>query len=209
MHYRKILKSFAMAGLAALALINASAASSKSKALFDGKTLKGWHNPYDWGEAWVEKGAIALKADKKFFLVTDKQYADFTFEAEIMLPPEGKSNSGIMFRCHVSKNKVFGYQAECDPSDRAWAGGLYDEGRRKWLHPKVEEKGKTHLAQAPLGKWMKYRIVAKGDRLQIFVNGKKTTDYRDDMDAKGYIAVQHHGEDGQIYRFRNIKITEH
>ena len=183
--------------------------AAASKALFDGKTLEGWHNPYDWGEAWVEDGAIALKANKKFFLVADKQYSDFTLELEVMLPPEGKSNSGVMFRCHVEKNKVFGYQAECDPSDRAWTGGLYDEGRRKWLHPKVEERGETKLFQAPLGEWIKYKIVAKGDHLQIFINGNKTTDYHDDMDAKGYIAVQHHGEDGQIYRFRNIRVTEH
>lgn len=183
--------------------------AAASKALFDGKTLDGWHNPYDWGEAWVEDGAIALRADKKFFLVADNQYGDFTLELEVMLPPEGKSNSGVMFRCHVEKNKVFGYQAECDPSERGWTGGLYDEGRRKWLHPKVEEKGETKLFQAPLGEWIQYKIVAKGDHLQVFINGKQTTDYHDDMDATGYIAVQHHGEDGQIYRFRNIRITEH
>ena len=185
-----------------------SVQAAKPESLFDGKTLDGWHNPYDWGEAWVEDGAIALKADKKFFLVADKQYSDFTLELEIMLPPEGKSNSGVMFRCHVEKNKVFGYQAECDPSDRAWTGGLYDEGRRGWLYPKVEEKGTTKLVQAPLGEWIQYKIVVKGDHLQIFINGKKTADYHDGMDASGYIAVQHHGEDGQIYRFRNIRITE-
>ncbi len=185
-----------------------SSTAANAKPLFDGKTLDGWKNPFDWGEAWVEDGVIALKANKKFFLTTEKKYKDFIFEAEIMLPPEGKSNSGIMFRCHVEKNKVYGYQAECDPSDRAWTGGLYDEGRRKWLHPKDSERGKTKLAQAKLGEWTKYRIEAKGDHLQIFINGKKTTDYRDDMDAEGYLALQHHGEDGQIYKFRNIKITE-
>ena len=183
--------------------------ADNSKALFDGKTLDGWHNPYKWGEAWVEDGAIALKANKKFFLVTDKKYSDFTFEAELMLPPTGKSNSGIMFRCHASKNKVFGYQAECDPSDRAWTGGLYDEGRRKWLYPKTNDKGTIKLFQAPLGEWIKYRIIAKGNHLQIFINGKKTTDYYDDMDRQGYFAIQHHGEKGQIYRFRNIRISEH
>ena len=178
------------------------------QSLFDGKTTSGWRNPYDWGEVKVEDGTIALKANKKFFLATEKQYGDFVLEAEVMLPPEGKSNSGIMFRCHVQKNKVFGYQAECDPTARAWTGGLYDEGRRKWLHPLDKERGKKQLFQAPLGEWIKYRIECRGDHLQIFINGKQTTDYRDDMDAKGHIALQHHGEKGQVYRFRNIRIKE-
>lgn len=202
----RVLKSIIVAGLLIASGVIGNAGETKS--LFNGKNLKGWNNPYDWGEAWVEDGAIALRANKKFFLVSDKQYSDFILEVEVSLPPEGKSNSGVMFRCHSMKNKVFGYQAECDPSDRSWTGGLYDEGRRGWLHPKSNERGKKKLFQAPLGKWIKYRIECRGDHLQIFINGKKTTDYRDDKDAKGHIAVQHHGEDGQIYRFRNIRITE-
>jgi hypothetical protein len=176
--------------------------------LFDGKTTEGWKNPYAWGEVKVEDGAIALKANKKFFLVTEKTYKDFIFEAEVMLPPEGKSNSGIMFRCHVAPNKVFGYQAECDPSDRAWTGGLYDEGRRGWLHPKKSDKPAPKLAKAPLGEWIKYKIQAKGDHLQIWINGKQTTDYKDSTDAEGHIGIQHHGENGQVYRFRNLRIQE-
>src|SRR5210317_1747568 len=67
--------------------------------LFDGRTLTGWTNVYDWGEAKVVDGEIQLTADKKFFLCTEKTYSDFIFEAEVKLP-EGKSNSGFMFRCH-------------------------------------------------------------------------------------------------------------
>ncbi|QDT65067.1 3-keto-disaccharide hydrolase [Calycomorphotria hydatis] len=178
--------------------------------LFDGETTKGWSNPFDWGEVWVEDGAINLRADKKFFLVTDKTFSDFILEAEIMLPKEGQSNSGIMFRCHKQKNKVFGYQAECDMSGRAWAGGLYDEGRRGWLHPDKSdpEESKKKLFQAPLGEWVRYRIHCEGDHLRIYVNDKLTTDYHDDKDASGFVGIQHHGEDGQIYRFRNIRIKE-
>jgi len=203
----KQLKRFLLCVLL-VGLVADVAAAAKAKSLFNGKDLAGWQNPYDWGEAWVENDTIALKANKKFFLVSEKQYADFILEVEVMLPPKGKSNSGIMFRCHSQKNKVFGYQAECDPTDRAWTGGLYDEGRRGWLHPLSKERGKKKLAQAKLGKWTKYRIEARGDHLQIFINGKQTTDYRDSTDAKGFIGLQHHGEKGQVYRFRNIRITE-
>lgn len=176
--------------------------------LFNGEDLTGWKNPYEWGEAKVVDGVIELTANKKFFLTTEKQFSDFELEVQVMLPAEGKANSGIMFRCHVEKNKVFGYQAECDPTDRAWTGGLYDEGRRKWLFPTNKERGKTKLVKAPQGEWISYRIKCVGEHLQIFINGKQTTDYKDDVDAKGHIGLQHHGEKGQTYRFRNIRIKE-
>jgi hypothetical protein len=41
----------------------------------------------------------------------------------------------------------------------------------------------------------------------VWVNGVQTTDYHDDKDAEGYLGIQHHGEKGAIYRFRNLKVT--
>jgi hypothetical protein len=32
------------------------------------------------------------------------------------------------------------------------------------------------------------------------------TEYTDETDAKGYLGIQHHGEKGQTYRFRHLKI---
>ncbi len=171
--------------------------------LFDGKTLSGWHNPYEWGEAWIEQGEVRLKADKKFFLVTDESFGDFIFEGDIFMPA-GKANSGFMFRCHAEKNKVYGYQAEVDPSERAWAGGLYDEGRRQWLNPLKGQPEKQ--AAYKHDQWNKYRIECIGDHIKIFVNGTLTTDYRDPEDIQGPLGIQHHGEKGQIYRFRNLRI---
>ncbi|MBA7592412.1 hypothetical protein ES708_34593 [subsurface metagenome] len=159
-------------------------------------------------------GEIQLVANDKFFLVTDKTYTNFIFEGEVRLP-EGKSNSGFMFRCHARPNKVWGYQAEVDPTDRALSGGLYDEQRRQWLNPKKPNDSPSADAfreetRGAFKKydWNKYRIQAEGTRLRIWVNGVLCTDYTDDMDAKGYIALQHHGEDGQVYKFRNIRIKE-
>ena len=173
--------------------------------LFDGKTLTGWRNPYDWGEVTIVDGEIRLKANKKFFLTTEKTYGDFILEGEIKVP-EGKSNSGFMFRCHVEKNRVYGYQAEVDPSDRKWAGGLYDEGRRAWLHPLTDDP-QAQAAFKP-AEWNKYRIECVGDHIQIYVNGVLTTDYIDSMDLVGPVGIQHHGEVGQVYRFRNLRIKE-
>jgi hypothetical protein len=56
--------------------------------------------------------------------------------------------------------------------------------------------------------WNTYRITCQGKRIKIEVNGVVTTDVEDDMDATGVIAIQHHGEKGQTYKFRNLRIKE-
>lgn len=181
--------------------------------LFDGKTLAGWTNPYTWGKAWVQDGEILLQADKKFFLTTEKQYRDFIFEGEVKVPA-GESNSGFMFRCHVEPNKVFGYQAEVDPSDRQWSGGLYDEGRRGWLNPAQNDANSAKaFVQRTKGAfnrdgWNRYRIHCVGASIRIYLNDVLTVDTVDTVDREGSLAIQHHGEKGQIYRFRNLRIRE-
>lgn len=185
--------------------------------------LAGWNNPFDWGKAEVVGDEIHLTADKKFFLVTDAQYSDFVFEGEVLLP-EGQANSGFMFRCHVEHNKVYGYQCEIDGSERRWSGGLYDEGRFGWLWPsktgrtKMEsalkhEKESQEYFQKPeirdafkRNDWNHVRITCKGNSIKLEINGVLITDYKDDTDAKGHLGIQHHGEKGQTYRFRNLRV---
>ena len=201
-----------VAALAALVFLAPARADDGFTPLFDGETLDGWKNPYDWGEAEVVDGEIQLKANKKFFLITEKEYDDFVFEGEVHLP-KGKANSGFMFRANVKPNKVFGYQAEVDGSDRGWSGGLYDEGRRGWFaSPKRGDKESEATFKQRAGDafkrdgWNTYRIACQGDRLVIEVNGTVTTDVRDAVDAKGHLAIQHHGEKGAVYRFRNLRV---
>jgi hypothetical protein len=183
--------------------------------LFDGKTLDGWKNPYTWGKAEVVEGEIHLKSDKKFFLVTEKPYSDFVFEGDILLPP-GQANSGFMFRARVGPNKVFGYQSEVDGDPkRGWSGGLYDEGRRMWFISPIKgnaaseaEFKKRSGTAFKRNDWNTYRITCKGKSIKIEINGVLVTDVEDGMDASGPIGIQHHGEKGQTYKFRNLRIKE-
>ncbi|MFO8026404.1 MAG: DUF1080 domain-containing protein [Opitutales bacterium] len=215
---KKLLATFAiLAGFAFTSCMLAplQADDSGFEPLFDGETLDGWRNPFEWGEAVVEDGEIHLKGNRKWFLVTEKTYSDFVFEGEVKLP-EGKANSGFMFRAHVEPNKVFGYQAEVDGNPkRMWSGGLYDEGRRGWfISPKRGDKESEAAFAERIGDafkrndWNHYRITCKGDRITIAVNGVVVTDIEDDTDAEGVIGLQHHGEKGQTYKFRNLRIKE-
>jgi alpha-L-rhamnosidase len=195
--------------------------------LFNGRDLTGWRNPYPFGEARVVDGEIHLRADKKFFLVTEKAYSDFRLSVEIRLP-EGPANSGVMFRCHVddaAAKKVFGYQAECDGSERCWSGGLYDEARRGWIWPSTEgrsldqflehaEESQAYFATPKIRDaldrdgWNRFEVTCQNDLIRIELNGIEVTRFRDATDTRGFIAIQHHGEAGQTYRFRNLFIKE-
>lgn len=183
--------------------------------LFDGITAEGWKNPYDWGKVEVLDGEIHLTADRKFFLVTEKTYSEFVFEGDVKLP-EGKANSGFMFRAQVEPNKVFGYQAEVDGNvNRMWSGGLYDEARRGWFISPNRGDADSEKAFAERSKgafkrndWNTYRITCKGKHIKIEVNGVLITDILDAKDAEGVIGIQHHGEKDKTYKFRNLRIKE-
>lgn len=154
--------------------------------LFNGKDLTGWRNPYPHGEAKVVDGEIHLLADKKFFLITEKRYSDFRVSVEIHLP-KGPANSGVMFRCHVDEDaqkKVYGYQAESKAAFADPASALNRNG------------------------WNRYEVTCVQDLIRIEVNGVETVRFRDATDASGFIGIQHHGEKGQTYRFRNLFIKE-
>jgi hypothetical protein len=204
-----------LSALLILSILPASAADDGFTQLFDGKTMTGWKNAYDWGKIEVVNGEVHLTSEKKFFVVTEKTYSDFIFEGDILLP-EGQANSGFMFRAHVQPNKVFGYQAEVDgDAKRKWSGGLYDEGRRMWfISPIKGNKESEDAFRARAGDafkrndWNTYRITCKGSKLKIEVNGVVTTEVEDSTDASGVIAIQHHGEKGATYKFRNLRIKE-
>ncbi|MBN1123473.1 MAG: DUF1080 domain-containing protein [Sedimentisphaerales bacterium] len=190
--------------------------------LVQDKTLSNWENPYEWGEAKVVDGEVHLTSDKgKWFLLTKKEYANFVFEGEIKMPVK-EGNSGFMFRCLKAKNRAWGYQAEVDTADRKWSGGLYDEGRRVWFISPNRDKAASEAEKNESiaafraragecykqGEWNLYRIVCVGSHIQIFVNGTLTTDIHDEMDLAGPIAIQHHGEKGLTYKFRNLRIKD-
>ena len=180
-------------------------------------------NPYEYGTAEVRDGAIFLLSQpgKKMFLVTKKEYANFILEGEVKLGG-GNANSGILFRCQKAKNRAWGYQAEVDPSDRKWSGGLYDEGRRNWfISPNRDHAASAEEKDASIAafrkragecfkpeQWNQYRIVCVGAHIQIYVNDVLTTDIYDEMDSAGYIGIQHHGFSAEPHQFRNLRIKD-
>ena len=105
-------------------------------------------------------------------------------------------------------------KSDGDPK-RGWSGGLYDEGRRQWFASPIKGNKENEAAfRKRAGEtfkrndWNTYRITCKGKSIKIEVNGVVTTEIEDETDAEGYLGIQHHGEKGQTYKFRNLRIKE-
>lgn len=190
------------------------AQSGKWQNLFNGKDLKGWKQLNGKAKYEVINGEIVgttVRDTPNSFLTTEKNYGDFIFEVELLV--DNSMNSGIQFRSESKPDfkdgKVHGYQMEVDPSDRAYSGGIYDEGRRGWLYPMdINPNGKTAFKK---GAWNKYRIECIGNSIRTWVNGVPTANVVDDMTGSGFIALQVHSigkndEPGKQIRWKNIRI---
>jgi len=200
------------------------------KPMFDGKTLKGWTVCNGQATYKVEKGEIVgttAEGSPNSFLCSDKEYGDFILEFETKTDPV--LNSGVQVRSHryaaetkvLTNNgkeiverkhpagRVHGYQVEIANEKSGASGGIYDEGRRGWLH---------NIASDPVAskafkdnQWNRYRVEARGDRIRVWINGVPCADIVDSMDLTGFIALQVHafkGEKPAQVRWRNVRIQD-
>jgi len=174
--------------------------------VFDRATLAGWRAIGDahWS---VDNGAIVgeVGGGSQSFLVSEASYGDFVLEISVLNDLPG--NSGIQVRSHQNEQgRVFGYQAEIDPSSRGWSGGLYDEGRRGWLQTL---EGRSARGAFRPRSWNTYRIECFGPHIRTWVNGFPCVDYIDALDHEGFIGLQvHSGKDTKV-RWKYLRLYTH
>ncbi|MGN6294533.1 MAG: 3-keto-disaccharide hydrolase [Chitinophagaceae bacterium] len=182
--------------------------------LFNGRDLTGFRQLNGKAKYEVKNGEIVgTNVDKEpnSFLATNETYGDFILELELFVDPA--MNSGVQFRSQsiasFKEGRVHGYQMEIDPSNRAWSGAIFDEGRRGWLYTlDLNPVAKTAFKN---NQWNKYRIECIGNTIRTWVNGIPTAHLIDDMTAEGFIALQVHSVrknelPGKQIRWRNIRI---
>lgn len=143
-------------------------------------------------------------------------------------------NSGIQYRSKALDPGKFGpiiggYQADFEAGTK-YSGILYEERGRGILalrgqkvviqpgdgkKPKIQvtgELGKSEDIQAKIKpeQWNDYVIIAKGNRLQHFINGMQTVDVTDEDAARaaksGLLALQIHQGPPMTVQFKNIRI---
>ena len=215
-HFKIMIKSlnfsklFLITGIGAFTVISSISVALAADGwvnLFDGKTLKGWTQKSSGIATYrVEGGAIVGKTaegSSNSFLCSDKTYGDFELEFDVK--DSDKLNSGVQIRSNEKnpgdkkKSRVNGPQVEIEASP-GQAGWIYGEATGLgWLSksPKSKDAKVNSHTHFKNGEWNHFRIVAKGNNIQTWINGNKVADLTHDEIFKthpsGFIGLQVHG----------------
>ncbi len=201
--------------------------------LFNGKDLTGWEGDQQY---WSVQGDVIVgetktnTVPKNFLVWRGGEIADgtITFSARLV---NARNNSGVMYRANVEGDKVKGYQLDINKGAENMAK-LYDEGIRGrvcmsgeqviWEKQADGKYGKTLVGQIGTreqresadhqGEWNTFRIVAKGNHVEHFINEVKVIDFTDKEEGKaskkGFIALQLHAGVAMRVEFKDIVLTQ-
>jgi hypothetical protein len=217
-------KMLMMAAVGLAILPFAATANDDGVSLFDGKTLNGWIQKNGTATYVVKDGTVlgtTAEGSPNSFLCTEKEYGDFELTVEVKLN-NNELNSGIQIRSTTAApegdakfGRVNGPQVEIEAAgaEGAQAGYIYGEACGGWMTADAEAKRSKAFQD---GDWNEYRIVAKGARIQTWINGEVVEDLTDEAKfqshPKGFIALQVHGigagQGPYSVQWRNIKIKE-
>jgi Domain of Unknown Function (DUF1080) len=207
--------------------------ASEWKSLFDGKSLESWRifksdrapKMCEAGQTtacWEIKDGVLQKDGNANDLASKAEFGDFELELEWKIGQAG--NSGLFYRGTEQYNAIYWsapeYQlldnvdAADNKKDNHLAGSVYD----LYTVPKDAAK--------PAGEWNQTRIVARGNHVEHWLNGKKVAqydigspDWAAALDAskfktysgfakapKGYLGIQ--GNHPGTLALRHIRIRE-
>jgi len=164
--------------------------------LFNGQDFTGWRFgdesppkvlPANWK---IEEGVIKVSGGGQPHLASAREYGNF----ELRLAWRGlkeKYNSGLFLR---SGKKVGSNQIN-----------LAHKGEGAFLGGKVQGAKAVGDLQKPAGEWNEWRILAVGDRLTLWCNGKLAWEATGLTPEKGYLGLQ---AEGAAMEFRNIRIRD-
>lgn len=178
--------------------------------LFDGESLDDWNGDFSVfriEDKAIVGGQLKEKIPHNFFLEHKGTFSDFELRLQFKLKGES-TNAGVQIRSKriPDHHEMIGYQA--DLGQKYW-GCLYDESRRRKI---LTGPDKEQLAKVlKLNDWNDYRIVCRGPRIELYINGFKTVDFKEtdaDIPLTGKIAVQIHGGPAGEAWYRNIRIRE-
>lgn len=192
--------------------------------MFDGKTLAGWHGAE--GLWRVEDGCIVgstvgvAKRRTTYLFWEGQPAADFELNFDCVV--EGDNNSGVQYRSRELDNfDIAGLQCDVHAAPE-YFGMFYEEkgvgvlckngeftardadgGRRV-----VGKLGKPRAVV--LSRWHSFRVVARGNLIQHFVDGVPVAILMDDkrgVAREGTFALQVHAGAEMTVRFKNLQLT--
>ena len=192
--------------------------------LFDGKTTAGWrgYKSQTVPAGWKVQDGVLVKEGMPGDLITKDQFGDFELEFDWKLSAGG--NAGVFYRASEEYDHVYWsapeYQLLDDAAHKDGQNRLTAAGSAYALYPP------TAAVSKPAGEWNSSRIVARGGKVEHWLNGQKVVEYElgsPDWEAKvkgskfkdwanygrgkkGHIAIQ--GDHEGMLALRNVRIRE-
>lgn len=190
----------------AFLMISFSAFGSKPVSLFNGKDLTGWRK----ANYVVEDAMIVCKGGN---LVTEKQYSNYVFEFEFLLPSGANNGLGIH------------YPGSGDPAYTGMELQILDNSHKRYAKLKdYQYHGSLYTLQAakrghlkPTGEWNLQKVTVDGPLIKVELNGteilnanldeinKAKPKHKGAKRRSGHICFCGHGAP---VKFRNITILE-
>jgi hypothetical protein len=192
------------------------AAEEGFRSLFNGKDLKGWKAYGGKMDAWgVEKGLLFTTGTGGGWLLTDEEFSNYEMQLEYRWEKPG-GNSGVAVRAPLT-GEVSSKGIEIQLIDDAGYEKVHNYKLKPTQHT-GSIYGVVPAAKLPgkgPGEWNKMRIVARGRRITVELNGETVTDANLDdhkeqtkahpglLRTRGHVGVQSHG--GRV-EFRNLRV---
>jgi uncharacterized protein (TIGR03067 family) len=169
--------------------------------LFNGKDLTGWTSKNSPFGTWkVENGELIGQGNQARLRTERDNFTDFHLRIEAK-HVAGASNVVIREQPDIA---VKGYTIFIGNTPGFQTGALTTNLGNVALPTRPQEKELTKPDE-----WFKLEVIAKGNRLQVFVNGVRTTDVEDANRnfMKGFIRLGITGKDGELH-VRKVEIKE-
>ena len=190
----------------AFLMISFSAFGSKPVSLFNGKDLTGWRK----ANYAVEDAMIVCKGGN---LVTEKQYSNYVFEFEFLLPSGANNGLGIH------------YPGSGDPAYTGMELQILDNSHKRYAKLKdYQYHGSLYTLHAakrghlkPIGEWNLQKVTVDGPLIKVELNGteilngnldeinKAKPKHKGAKRRRGHICFCGHGAP---VKFKNITILE-
>jgi hypothetical protein len=161
--------------------------------MFNGKDFTGWRftgdvtAPDNWK---VQDGVIQVTGGGKPHLATEREYSDFEMRFEWRALRD-KYNSGFFVRSakELGKNQL----------------NLAKGNEGVFIGGKLTGAKSAADLQKPAGEWNEWRVLAEGQQLTFWCNGKLAWESGGLQPERGYIGLQ---AEGAPLEFRNLRIRE-
>ena len=155
---------------------------------------------------WQVTDGMLVGSGPSTHLFTDKDdYTDFHFRVEAKINDKG--NSGQYFRTKFGPGFPAGYEVQINATggDPIKTGSLYPDSRTKLGNFKKDITVMNTAAHKP-DEFFVQEVIARGNHIQILVNGKQTVDFTDPNKTytKGHFALQGH-DPGTVVTFKRVE----